>query len=96
MFLIPFTFKRTNVSKNALILLATPVVYLLDKDKRVIGKKLAHDQVVDIIEKLDSIEKASKQIISKNQIINQTNQTKHFTNMKKFILLTLVNCYFFF
>jgi thiol-disulfide isomerase/thioredoxin len=39
---------------------ATPVIYLLDKDKRIIGKKLASDQVVDIINNLERIEKNLK------------------------------------
>jgi thiol-disulfide isomerase/thioredoxin len=36
---------------------ATPVIYLLDKDKRIKGKKLTPEQVVDIIENLETIEK---------------------------------------
>lgn len=36
---------------------STPVIYLLDKDKRIKGKKLTADQVVDIIQNLESIQK---------------------------------------
>jgi thiol-disulfide isomerase/thioredoxin len=36
---------------------ATPVIYLLDRDKRIKAKKLAHDQVIDIIKNLEKIEK---------------------------------------
>ncbi len=46
-----------NNLKEQFDITATPVIYLLDKDKRIKGKKLAHDQVVEIIEKLESIEK---------------------------------------
>jgi peroxiredoxin len=47
-----------NNLKEQFDITATPVIYLLDKDKRIKGKKLSHDQVVEIIEKLESIEKA--------------------------------------
>jgi thiol-disulfide isomerase/thioredoxin len=46
-----------NNLKEQFDIVATPVIYLLDKDKRIKGKKLAHDQVVDIINNLESIEK---------------------------------------
>lgn len=36
---------------------ATPVIYLLDKDKKIIAKKLAPEQAVEIIQKLEEIEK---------------------------------------
>jgi thiol-disulfide isomerase/thioredoxin len=36
---------------------ATPVIYLLDRDKRIKAKKLAHDQVIDIIKNLEKLEK---------------------------------------
>jgi thiol-disulfide isomerase/thioredoxin len=36
---------------------ATPVIYLLDRDKKIKGKKLTPEQVVDIIENLERIEK---------------------------------------
>jgi thiol-disulfide isomerase/thioredoxin len=44
--------------KERFDIVATPVIYLLDKEKRVIGKKLSPDQVVEIMEKLESIEKS--------------------------------------
>lgn len=46
-----------NNLKDQFDITATPVIYLLDKEKRIIGKKLAHDQVVEIIERLETIEK---------------------------------------
>jgi peroxiredoxin len=46
-----------NNLKEQFDITATPVIYLLDKDKRIKAKKLNHDQVVEIIQKLDSIEK---------------------------------------
>jgi thiol-disulfide isomerase/thioredoxin len=39
---------------------ATPVIYLLDQDKRIIAKKLAADQVTEIITKIEEI--ANEQI----------------------------------
>ena len=39
---------------------ATPVIYLLDRDKKIIGKKLGSDQVVDIVNNLERIEKNLK------------------------------------
>lgn len=36
---------------------STPVIYLLDKDKKIKGKKLTADQVVEIIRNLETIEK---------------------------------------
>jgi peroxiredoxin len=47
-----------NNLKEQFDIVATPVIYLLDKDKKIKGKKLSPDQVVDIIEKLESIEKS--------------------------------------
>ncbi len=49
-----------NNLKEQFDITATPVIYLLDKDKKIIAKKLSHDQVVEIIEKLESIEKSVK------------------------------------
>jgi thiol-disulfide isomerase/thioredoxin len=49
-----------NNLKEQFDITATPVIYLLDKDKKIIAKKLSHDQVVDIIEKLESVEKNVK------------------------------------
>ncbi|PBQ31467.1 hypothetical protein CNR22_06715 [Sphingobacteriaceae bacterium] len=48
-----------NNLKDQFDITATPVIYLLDKDKKIKGKKLGSDQVVEIIEKLESIEKNS-------------------------------------
>jgi len=49
-----------NNLKEQFDITATPVIYLLDKDKRIIAKKLSHEQVVEIIEKLESVEKSAK------------------------------------
>lgn len=38
---------------------ATPAIYLLDREKRIKGKKLSSDQVVEIIENLERLEKNS-------------------------------------
>jgi peroxiredoxin len=46
-----------NNLKDQFDINATPVIYLLDKDKQIIAKKLASDQVVEIIKKLEEIEK---------------------------------------
>lgn len=46
-----------NNLKEQFDITATPVIYLLDKDKKIKGKKLAHDQVLEIIEQLEKIEK---------------------------------------
>lgn len=46
-----------NNLKDQFDIVATPVIYLLDKDKRIIGKKLGSDQVVEIIQQLDSMDK---------------------------------------
>jgi thiol-disulfide isomerase/thioredoxin len=47
-----------NNLKEQFDIVATPVIYLLDRDKRIKGKKLAADQVVDIINNLEKIEKS--------------------------------------
>ena len=46
--------------KDRFDITATPVIYLLDKDKRIIGKKIGSDQVVDIVNNLERIEKNLK------------------------------------
>ncbi|MBL7932283.1 MAG: DUF5106 domain-containing protein [Bacteroidia bacterium] len=46
-----------NNLKDQFDIVATPVIYLLDKDKKIIGKKLGSEQVVEIIQQLDSIDK---------------------------------------
>jgi thiol-disulfide isomerase/thioredoxin len=46
-----------NDLKNRFDINATPVIYLLDKDKKIKGKKLSADQVPEIIKNLESIEK---------------------------------------
>lgn len=46
-----------NNLKEQFDITATPVIYLLDKDKKIKGKKLSHDQVAEIINNLESIEK---------------------------------------
>lgn len=49
-----------NNLKEQFDITATPVIYLLDKDKKIIGKKLGYEQVVEIIERLESIEKSQQ------------------------------------
>ena len=46
-----------NNIKETFDITGTPVIFLLDKDKKVKAKKLAADQVVDIIKNLESAEK---------------------------------------
>jgi thiol-disulfide isomerase/thioredoxin len=45
-----------NNLKETFDIQGTPVIYLLDKDKRIKGKKIASDQAVSIIKKLEEIE----------------------------------------
>jgi peroxiredoxin len=46
-----------NNLKEQFDIVATPVIYLLDRDKKIIGKKIGADQVVEIVEQLEQIEK---------------------------------------
>lgn len=46
-----------NNTKERFDISATPVIYLLDKEKKIKGKKLTPEQVVDVIKNLESIEK---------------------------------------
>lgn len=48
-----------NNLKDQFDIVATPVIYLLDKEKRIIGKKIGSEQVVEIIEQLEALEKNS-------------------------------------
>jgi thiol-disulfide isomerase/thioredoxin len=48
---------HVNNLKEKFDIQGTPVIYLLDKDKRILAKKLATENVVDILRKLDEIEK---------------------------------------
>jgi thiol-disulfide isomerase/thioredoxin len=48
---------HVNNLKEKFDIQGTPVIYLLDKDKRILGKKLAPENVVDILKKLEEIEK---------------------------------------
>lgn len=49
-----------NNIKTTFDIQGTPVIYLLDRDKKIKAKKLAADQVVDIINNLESIDKRLK------------------------------------
>ena len=49
-----------NNLKEQFDITATPVIYLLDKEKKIIAKKLSHEQVVEIVQKLESLEKDLK------------------------------------
>ncbi len=42
--------------KERFDIVATPVIYLLDKDKKIIAKKLNHDQVVELIINLEKMQ----------------------------------------
>lgn len=46
-----------NNLKEQFDIVATPVIYLLDRDKKIIGKKLGSEQVVEILEQLDGLDK---------------------------------------
>lgn len=50
-----------NNLKERFDIYSTPVIYVLDKDKRIKAKRLSADQVVDMLKTLDAIEKQSKQ-----------------------------------
>jgi thiol-disulfide isomerase/thioredoxin len=45
-----------NNTKEKFDITSTPVIYLLDKDKRIKGKKLSADQTVEIIKNLEKIQ----------------------------------------
>ena len=49
-----------NNTKETFDITGTPVIYLLDKDKRIKGKKVSANQVVEILENLEKIEKEKK------------------------------------
>ena len=49
-----------NNLKEQFDITATPVIYLLNKDKGIIAKKLNHEQVVEIIEKLENVDSTPK------------------------------------
>ncbi len=51
---------HVNNLKERFDIQGTPVIFLLDKEKRIIGKKLATENVVDILNKLEEIEKNAK------------------------------------
>ena len=46
-----------NNLKEQFDIQGTPVIYLLDKDKKIKGKKISSDQVVEILKNLEEIEK---------------------------------------
>jgi hypothetical protein len=46
-----------NNVKEKFDVTSTPMIYILDKDKKIIAKKLAADQVADLIKNLERIEK---------------------------------------
>jgi len=49
-----------NNLKERFDIYSTPVIYILDKDKRIKAKRLAADQVVDMLKMLETIEKNNK------------------------------------
>lgn len=46
-----------NNTRETFDITGTPVIYLLDKDKRIKGKKVSPEQVVDILKNLEKLEK---------------------------------------
>jgi hypothetical protein len=46
-----------NNLKEKFDIYSTPVIYILDKDKRIKAKRLGADQVVDMLKMLENIEK---------------------------------------
>jgi len=50
-----------NNLKEKFDIYSTPVIYILDKDKRIKAKRLGAEQVVDMLKTLETIDKASKQ-----------------------------------
>lgn len=51
---------HVNNTKETFDITGTPVIYLLDRDKKIKGKKLGADQVVEIIKNLEMAEKNLK------------------------------------
>ncbi len=49
-----------NNLKERFDIYSTPVIYILDKDKKIKAKRLASEQVVDMLKMLESIDKANK------------------------------------
>ena len=45
--------------KDKFDIYSTPVIYILDKDKKIKAKRLGAEQVVDMLKMLESIDKAS-------------------------------------
>ncbi len=49
-----------NNLKDRFDIYSTPVIYILDKDKRIKGKRIGTEQVVDLLNMFENIEKANK------------------------------------
>ncbi len=50
-----------NDLKNRFDIYSTPVIYILDKDKRIKGKRVSSEQVPDLLKAFESIEKQQKE-----------------------------------
>jgi hypothetical protein len=50
-----------NNLKEKFDIYSTPVIYILDKDKRIKAKRLGSEQVVEMLKTLELIEKTNKQ-----------------------------------
>ena len=55
-----------NNLKESFDIYSTPVIYVLDRDKKIKAKRLGAEQVVDMIKNLELIEKESNKVINKN------------------------------
>ncbi len=55
-----------NNLKERFDIYSTPVIYILDKDKRIKAKRLAAEQVVDMLKALESIDKENQKNKTKN------------------------------
>ena len=56
-----------NNLKERFDIYSTPVIYILDKDKKIKAKRLGADQVVDMLKTLETIDKAAAKKQSQNQ-----------------------------
>ena len=49
-----------NNLKDKFDIYSTPVIYILDKDKKIKAKRLSADQVIDMLKILESIDKINE------------------------------------
>ncbi len=55
-----------NNLKESFDIYSTPVIYILDKDKKIKAKRLGAEQVVDLLKSLEAIEKERNKVINQN------------------------------